>query len=68
MSTFSGRRENLRLDLRDKEWCEQALKGAETAHNLAADMGGMGSMENNLALCNVVRAHQHPSADGGEDV
>jgi len=43
--------ENLRLDLREKEACEKALKGAHTVYNLAADMGGMGFIENNRALC-----------------
>src|ERR1700733_8089704 len=43
--------ENLRLDLGDKEACEKALKGAHTVYNLAADMGGMGFIENNRALC-----------------
>ena len=39
------------LDLRDKEACRQALRGAEVVYNLAADMGGMGFIENNRALC-----------------
>src|SRR5881396_2402558 len=43
--------ENLQLDLQDKSACEQALKGAFTVYNLAADMGGMGFIENNRALC-----------------
>ena len=43
--------ENLRLDLRDLAACEQALAGATTVYNLAADMGGMGFIENNRALC-----------------
>jgi nucleoside-diphosphate-sugar epimerase len=43
--------ENLRLDLRDREACEQAVKGASQVYNLAADMGGMGFIENNRALC-----------------
>ncbi len=43
--------ENLQLDLQDKAACEQALDGAETVYNLAADMGGMGFIENNRALC-----------------
>src|SRR5262249_40590396 len=32
--------ENLQLDLRRREDCEQALAGATTVYNLAADMGG----------------------------
>jgi GDP-D-mannose 3', 5'-epimerase len=43
--------ENLRLDLSEKEACETALKGAAAVYNLAADMGGMGFIENNKALC-----------------
>ena len=43
--------ENLCLDLSRKEACETALKGAKVVYNLAADMGGMGFIENNKALC-----------------
>ncbi len=43
--------ENLVLDLQKIEACEQAVKGAKTIYNLAADMGGMGFIENNRALC-----------------
>lgn len=43
--------ENLQLDLREKEHCEMALYGASRVYNLAADMGGMGFIENNKALC-----------------
>jgi nucleoside-diphosphate-sugar epimerase len=43
--------ENLELDLRDKEACEKALRGMDIVFNLAADMGGMGFIENNKALC-----------------
>jgi nucleoside-diphosphate-sugar epimerase len=43
--------ENLQLDLQEKEACEEALKGASIVYNLAADMGGMGFIENNRALC-----------------
>ena len=43
--------ENLQLDLRLKESCEIALRGADAVFNLAADMGGMGFIENNKALC-----------------
>jgi GDP-D-mannose 3',5'-epimerase len=48
--TFPGL-ENLQLDLRNLAACEQALEGATTVYNLAADMGGMGFIENNRALC-----------------
>jgi nucleoside-diphosphate-sugar epimerase len=43
--------ENLRLDLQKRDACHQALQGAATVFNLAADMGGMGFIENNRALC-----------------
>ena len=43
--------ENLILDLRDLENCRQSANGCDTAYNLAADMGGMGFIENNKALC-----------------
>jgi len=43
--------ENKVLDLQQKEACEKALEGCSLAYNLAADMGGMGFIENNKALC-----------------
>ena len=43
--------ENLRLDLRDKDNCERAGADVDLVYNLAADMGGMGFIENNKALC-----------------
>ena len=43
--------ENLQLDLRDREACEKAVNGMDVVYNLAADMGGMGFIENNRALC-----------------
>jgi GDP-D-mannose 3',5'-epimerase len=43
--------ENLRLDLNFKENCELAAKGADEIYNLAANMGGMGFIEQNKALC-----------------
>jgi GDP-D-mannose 3', 5'-epimerase len=43
--------ENVSLDLGEKEACEKALAGASLVYNLAADMGGMGFIENNKALC-----------------
>ena len=43
--------ENLQLDLQEKAACEQALQGAHTVYNLAADMGGMGFIELNKGLC-----------------
>ena len=43
--------ENLVLDLKDKHSCEAAVRGTDVVFNLAADMGGMGFIENNKALC-----------------
>jgi GDP-D-mannose 3', 5'-epimerase len=43
--------ENLSLDLQRWEACQTAVKGASWVYNLAADMGGMGFIENNKALC-----------------
>src|SRR5262245_35146031 len=43
--------ENLRLDLQLLEDCQTALRDAAIVYNLAADMGGMGFIENNRALC-----------------
>lgn len=43
--------ENLVLDLREKENCLQAVNGFNEVYNLAADMGGMGFIENHKAAC-----------------
>jgi len=43
--------DNWQSDLKLKENCEAALEGAAEVYNLAADMGGMGFIENNKALC-----------------
>jgi nucleoside-diphosphate-sugar epimerase len=43
--------ENLVLDLSRLEACERACRGADRVFNLAADMGGMGFIELNKALC-----------------
>jgi nucleoside-diphosphate-sugar epimerase len=43
--------ENLCLDLSEKRACERACEGAFAVYNLAADMGGMGFIELNKALC-----------------
>ncbi len=43
--------ENLVLDLQLREACEEAVQGMDTVIQLAADMGGMGFIENNKALC-----------------
>jgi GDP-D-mannose 3', 5'-epimerase len=43
--------ENLTLDLKDTESCLKAAHGTTVVFQLAADMGGMGFIENNKALC-----------------
>src|ERR1700739_975247 len=43
--------ESLSLDLKDQANCHTAAKGASLVYQLAADMGGMGFIENNKALC-----------------
>lgn len=43
--------ENVEADLKDLRNCERAVDGATAVFNLAADMGGMGFIENNKALC-----------------
>jgi nucleoside-diphosphate-sugar epimerase len=42
---------NLVLDLKDKDSCYKTAKGVKGVFQLAADMGGMGFIENNKALC-----------------
>ena len=43
--------DNVRADLRDLAACRRACDGVDTVYNLAADMGGMGFIESNKALC-----------------
>ncbi|QDT70699.1 dTDP-4-oxo-6-deoxy-D-allose reductase [Planctomycetes bacterium MalM25] len=43
--------ENVVADLKLKEACVAACQDADRVYNLAADMGGMGFIENNKALC-----------------
>ena len=43
--------ESLSLDLSDRENCERAAEGAVEVYNLAADMGGMGFIENFRVEC-----------------
>jgi nucleoside-diphosphate-sugar epimerase len=47
---FDGVDERI-LDLREKDACIEAAEGCPVVYNLAADMGGMGFIENNKALC-----------------
>jgi GDP-D-mannose 3',5'-epimerase len=48
---ISDEAENLVLDLRLRENCDKAVMGCNEVFNLAADMGGMGFIENNKAAC-----------------
>ena len=43
--------ENIVADLQDREAAFEACDGCDEVYNLAADMGGMGFIENNKALC-----------------
>lgn len=43
--------ENLQLNLELLPDCEKAVEGCDVVYNLAADMGGMGFIELNKALC-----------------
>lgn len=43
--------DNRRLDLLERPACDEAAAGAAWIYNLAADMGGMGFIEANKALC-----------------
>ena len=67
--------ENVTLDLRDADSCLQALRGVSDVYNLAADMGGMGFIESNKALCMLsvlinthllTAARRHPPRAPGE--
>jgi GDP-D-mannose 3', 5'-epimerase len=43
--------ESVRANLEQIDECHRAVDGVDTVFNLAADMGGMGFIENNKALC-----------------
>lgn len=43
--------DNVVADLKDKGVCQRACQDVSEVYNLAADMGGMGFIENNKALC-----------------
>lgn len=43
--------ENVVSDLKEIDACRDAVREAQYVYNLAADMGGMGFIENNKALC-----------------
>ena len=48
---WSSNAENVVADLQLAESCDGVAKGVTNIYNLAADMGGMGFIENNKALC-----------------
>ena len=43
--------ENIVADLKDIDRCREVVRGAAEVYQLAADMGGMGFIEHNKALC-----------------
>ena len=43
--------DNMHMDVSDPAAARRAVHGMEEVYNLAADMGGMGFIENNKALC-----------------
>jgi GDP-D-mannose 3', 5'-epimerase len=47
----SSEAENVVADLQLAESCDRVTRDARQVYNLAADMGGMGFIENNKALC-----------------
>lgn len=48
---FHENAQNLTLNLEEKDACFRAAEGCDTVYNLACNMGGMGFIENNKALC-----------------
>jgi len=64
--TFSDA-DNRQLDLRVADACMQSVADRDTVFNLAADMGGMGFIENNKAACMLsvlINTHMLQSALG----
>lgn len=43
--------ENIVADLNERDACQTACRGVADVYNLASDMGGMGFLESNKALC-----------------
>lgn len=43
--------DNVVADLQHRDLCDEAVDGVDRVFNLACDMGGMGFIENNKALC-----------------
>jgi GDP-D-mannose 3',5'-epimerase len=50
-STASLQAEEVSLEVTSSEASRKAVRGSRWIYNLAADMGGMGFIENNKALC-----------------
>ncbi len=48
---YHEKAENLVLNLEEKDACFKAAEGCDVIYNLACNMGGMGFIENNRALC-----------------
>ena len=48
---FHAGADNRQADLADLQSCIDACENVQTVYNLAADMGGMGFIENNKAMC-----------------
>jgi nucleoside-diphosphate-sugar epimerase len=42
---------NISLDLKKKDNCDQVTKNIDFVFNMACNMGGMGFIENNKAMC-----------------
>jgi GDP-D-mannose 3',5'-epimerase len=56
------------LDLREADACREAVAGVDEVYNLAADMGGMGFIESNKALCMLsVLINTHLLSAAGEE-
>jgi nucleoside-diphosphate-sugar epimerase len=48
---FHEKAENHQLNLEEKDACFKVAEGCDAIYNLACNMGGMGFIENNRALC-----------------
>ena len=61
--------DNRILDLREADACREAVQGDRRVFNLSADMGGMGFIENNKALCMLsvlINTHLLMAANGAD--
>ena len=59
--------DNQQLDLQDKASCVRSCDGVSDVYQLAADMGGMGFIENNKAACMLsvlINTHMLQAAKG----